>query len=338
MFGGKQLNHFTIITVVKNDLIGLKRTRASIETQIFSNWTHIIIDGGSTDGTIQYLESLPTRNTSFLSESDNGIYDAMNKGWKLADDESFIFFLNARDQMVNSNSLFFADIALSASPSSNWGCTTHEERNEDGSGWVCKLVSHPSVSNQLYAFGYRSHQAVVMKKKLIEKLGGFDLTYKIASDWELFVKAILEEPPVLWTHPIALFELGGFSSNRILQAHMELATLRKIYLPHHLKFRFFNFLWEIWIFSLLGHKNIFTRGLSILQTLKSQLESSRMKIRIWASNWGFNIFAKKLVSVLLPYFQKRRNANRSTLRRNLEYQGLLSGIRKELGQLPYDRP
>ena len=73
-----------MVTVVKNDLLGLKKTRHSLETQKYRNWTHIIIDGGSEKETIRYLRSLSSINTIWISETDSGIYSAMNKAWKLA--------------------------------------------------------------------------------------------------------------------------------------------------------------------------------------------------------------------------------------------------------------
>ena len=85
--------HFSVITVVKNDLKGLQKSRESLENQQNKNWTHIIIDGLSNDGTLNYLNSLPKENTICVSESDFGIYHAMNKAWKYANPESSIYFI-----------------------------------------------------------------------------------------------------------------------------------------------------------------------------------------------------------------------------------------------------
>ena len=171
------MTYFSIVTVVKNDLAGLKKTRKSLEDQKYRKWTHIIIDDSSTDGTLKYIKRLPKDNTVYISEPDSGIYDAMNKGWKIANPESFIIYLNARDIFTAPTSLTEAHKAFKAAPGSNWGCTTHEEIQQDGEGWVCKLVSPPSIPNQLYAYGYRSHQAVIMKAKFIKGLGGFNEKY-----------------------------------------------------------------------------------------------------------------------------------------------------------------
>ncbi len=263
MFQGEDLIHFTVVTVVKNDLVGLMRSRESLESQRYKKWTHVIVDGGSTDKTLSYLKKLPKENTIYISEPDNGIYDAMNKGWRLAEDNSFVFFLNARDVMADPKSLTNARISLNADMDSNWGCTTHEEINEDGTGWVCKLISPPSVTNQLYAFGYRSHQAVVMRKAMIEKLGGFNENFKIAADWDLIVRAINFENPTLWKQPLARFELGGMSSGRILEAHLELKKLRRDYLKPSFTTRIVDDLWCAIYLHIFNFRNYWTPLLHI---------------------------------------------------------------------------
>ena len=280
------MNHFSVVTVVRNDLEGLKRTRVSLNKQTYKKWTHIIIDGGSTDGTVEYLNGLSKRNTIFVSEKDNGIYDAMNKGWKLATPESFVYFLNARDLLAYPESLKAANLALGQSPEANWGCTTHEERLEDGTGWCCKLVSEPSVRNQLYAFGYRSHQGIVMRQSLIASLGGFDENLKIASDWDLFVRALQIEKPLEWALPLAVFELGGLSSNKILEAHYELITLRKKYGITRAQNRAYEELWRMLFLQNMGYSNLLTRiyakmtkkHLSLTRLLKGISSNLHLKI------------------------------------------------------------
>jgi glycosyltransferase involved in cell wall biosynthesis len=139
--------HFSVVTVVRNDLEGLKKTRKSLEGQKYKNWSHIVIDGDSKDGTNEFLKLLPSENTIYVSEQDNGIYNAMNKGWKLAVPNSFVYFLNARDVFATNISLAKAAESLNQAANTMWGCTTHEEINEDGTGWVCKLVAPPSIPN-----------------------------------------------------------------------------------------------------------------------------------------------------------------------------------------------
>jgi len=246
---------FSVVTVVRNDLIGLKKTRESLEKQEYGNWIHIIIDGASGPATQKYLKTLNRKNTIYTSGPDSGIYEAMNKAWKIAMPKSYVLFLNARDVFTDPNSLSNANKALKTHPQSNWGCTTHEEIYPNGDGWVCKLVSPPSIANQLYAFGYRSHQGVVMKAEFISLLGGFDESYEIASDWDLIVRAMLAERPVVWLNPLVCFERGGFSENRLLAAHLELKSLRHKYLSHSYTQKFIESIWMALYLREFGYFN-----------------------------------------------------------------------------------
>ena len=272
--------HFSIVTVVRNDLEGLKISRESLVSQTYGSWTHIVIDGSTGGEILEYLKTLPIQNTVYLSELDSGIYSAMNKGWKLAAANSFVFYLNARDKFASSDSLADANHGLKMHESPKWGCTTHEEVNRDGSGWICKLVSEPNIRNQLFAFGYRSHQAVVMRASFISDLGGFNEKYRIAADWDLIVRAILHSEPAVWQRPVAIFELGGESSMRMIEAHRELMELRKIYLPRTLGVVFHEYLWRAVYLRSHGYVNIFTPIIKLAVTIdfskRSQLTARRI--------------------------------------------------------------
>jgi len=98
------INKFSIITVVYNAKEELKKTIKSIQNQTYKNFEHIIIDGASNDGTLEYIKSLEFGNTKYISEKDNGIYDAMNKGIDLANGE-YLLFLNAGDKFNSDNVL-----------------------------------------------------------------------------------------------------------------------------------------------------------------------------------------------------------------------------------------
>lgn len=294
------MTNFSIVTIVLNDLQGLKKTRESIENQVYDNWYHIIVDGGSTDGTKEFLESLPRMNTIYLSEVDNGIYSAMNKAWKLAPKNSYIFFLNARDVFATKYSLGHANEIFEKFPFANWGCTTHEEILDTGEGWVCKLVSPLSIPNQLYAFGYRSHQAVVMRASFIEKLEGFNENFSIAADWDLIVRALILEKPIQWVEPLAIFEIGGESSRRILEAHKELKDLRKIYLLRGPLDFFLDDIWSAIYLKQIGFNNYLTWVVNLLSIGANMNVLSRFKKlfliipRFWNIHFGLGRGVRKL--------------------------------------------
>jgi len=95
---------FSIITVIYNAKEDLKKTTESIQDQKFKNFEHVIIDGGSNDDTLDYIKSMEYNNFKYISEKDNGIYDAMNKGIDLANGE-YLLFLNAADTFAKDDVL-----------------------------------------------------------------------------------------------------------------------------------------------------------------------------------------------------------------------------------------
>ncbi len=100
-----QLSKISVITVCRNAAGTIGANIFSVYSQKYDNVEHIIIDGASTDGTVELLRGIQEQgNVRFISEADNGIYDAMNKGIKLADGE-WVFFLGSDD-------IFFDDEVL----------------------------------------------------------------------------------------------------------------------------------------------------------------------------------------------------------------------------------
>jgi glycosyltransferase involved in cell wall biosynthesis len=91
----------TIITVCYNAFNVIEETIQNVLNLSYSNIEYIIIDGGSDDGTINIIKKYEDRLKCWLSEPDKGIYDAMNKGWALADDRSFILYLGAGDKVIS---------------------------------------------------------------------------------------------------------------------------------------------------------------------------------------------------------------------------------------------
>jgi glycosyltransferase involved in cell wall biosynthesis len=342
--------------VVWNDLTGLKRTRASLNKQKYKKWTHIIVDGGSKDKTVEYLNSLPKKNTIFVSEQDEGIYDAMNKGWKLADPNSFVYFLNARDLFADPSSLSEASEALATNLETNWGCTTHEERYADGSGWCCKLVSEPSIRNQLYAFGYRSHQGIIMRQSFLANLGGFDKSFHIAADWDLFVRGILLEKPTEWTFPLAVFELGGFSSTKILDAHRELIVLRKKYGVTTGKSRLYEELWRMLFLQYMGYSNpatkLYTKILNsrshaikilkVIPTLVVKLFTPKKYFKGFEFSLSiYTISIRRTRPRKIKRIKRQRNpkiSNRQGIRSWAIERGILVLLNKKLQLNPYKKP
>ena len=93
------MEKISIITVVFNALSNLEETILSVINQDYDNYEYIIIDGGSTDGTIEIIKKYHDKITLWITEPDKGIYDAMNKGVKFSDGQ-FVQFLNAIERTL----------------------------------------------------------------------------------------------------------------------------------------------------------------------------------------------------------------------------------------------
>lgn len=111
------MSKISVIIVSLNSIKELKKTIANIK--VFNkNLDIIVIDGNSQDGTKEYLETNSDQFVYFVSEQDNGIYDAMNKGWSKADIDSFILYLGAGDKLINlpkhlkTNQIYFGDVII----------------------------------------------------------------------------------------------------------------------------------------------------------------------------------------------------------------------------------
>jgi hypothetical protein len=104
------MNRLSIITVVKNELSSLKSTHRSINS-LAIDYEWIVIDGGSDPETSHWMQTLVSLNTSYLCEQDKNLYDAMNKGIKLATG-THLLFINAGDELINSPELINAFVSL----------------------------------------------------------------------------------------------------------------------------------------------------------------------------------------------------------------------------------
>jgi glycosyltransferase involved in cell wall biosynthesis len=303
--------HFSVVTVVHLDLEGLQRTRKSLEHQDYANWTHIIIDSGKNAELLKYIKSLSAKNTKFISENDTGIYNAMNKGWKLANNKSYVLFLNAQDVFCDQLSLVKASETLTLFGQPSWGCTTHEEIEVSGEKWVCKLVSPPSLENQLYAFGYRSHQSVLMKKDFIESLNGFDEQFRLAADWEMIARAFKQELPVEWSHSLGKFQLGGISTTYQLESHRELRKIREMYLITNFWKRLLDDFWCAAYLNHFGYKNYLSPIIKIFlpkitdESFLRKLQNRSLELSVSFQRFfsrARNSFLRKTLSLLIFFF------------------------------------
>jgi putative colanic acid biosynthesis glycosyltransferase len=195
---------FSIITVTYNNLEGLIKTSQSVMEQTFEDFEWIVVDGGSTDGTVQFLRSFDRRKIKWLSENDNGIYDAMNKGLRLSC-RDYCIFMNAGDRFYDPSVLMEVSSAIDLDrPCIVYGDSCEATENKR---WY-KPARSPR-SNFYVMFTH--HQAIFYLRK--ELGSGYDLSYRFSADWALTTR-ILNNPTAQILHyprTVCLFERGGVS-------------------------------------------------------------------------------------------------------------------------------
>lgn len=175
----------------------LRRCVASVAE--LSDCEHLIIDGGSVDGTVDLLTEL---GVYFISESDCGIYDALNKGVRLAKGE-WIHVLGCDDYIYNVKGL--RRVLEEAANTDAEIIITPVEK--DGGGSTINLKAC------LYSIPY-CHQGVLIKKSLVERLGGFDASLKLAGDYDFTLRAHLGgAKEIMLPYKFAHYSTGGASSN-----------------------------------------------------------------------------------------------------------------------------
>ena len=201
----------SIITVNLNNREGLQKTIDSVVSQTFRDFEWIVIDGGSTDGSKELIEQYADHFAYWVSEPDKGIYNAMNKGIKVAKGV-YLQFLNSGDWLCDSEVLEKV-FGKERSADILYGYMLVEGSKSFSCSAMMKQVLHWTdfIGNTL------PHQASFIKRVLFEKFGFYDETYKIAGDTKFFIKAIVWEKATYEFVPekIATFQPGGISSNEL---------------------------------------------------------------------------------------------------------------------------
>lgn len=217
----------SIITVNYNNLEGLKQTIESVSSQTWQEFEHIIIDGGSTDGSVGYIENNTQLFKYWVSEPDKGVYHAMNKGIAKATGE-YLLFLNSGDH-------FYSEKVLAQN---------HQAIKEQAIIYFnLQVVEGPHIFIKDYpevlSFSYfvkdtLPHPATFIAKKAFEKTNLYKEDFKILSDWKFFLDSIckynLTYKKINTT--LSTFYIGGMSSNpanRVIKKNEKQQVLQKEY-------------------------------------------------------------------------------------------------------------
>jgi glycosyltransferase involved in cell wall biosynthesis len=218
----------TIITINYNNYQGLQKTVMSVLGQTFNDYDYIVIDGNSTDGSKTFLISISNTNFSYTSEPDLGIYNAMNKGIKMAKGD-YLLFLNSGDYLYNIDVLLKVSHYFTYNKSFMSGHLNYIKESKD------VIREHPEKLSFSYLINNSlSHPSTFIKKKMFESYGLYNEENKIVSDWEFFFKAIAlnGESFVKMPFIITVFDNSGLSSNSENQSLVK--SEQKKVLQHYL--------------------------------------------------------------------------------------------------------
>ncbi|MBX2842598.1 MAG: glycosyltransferase [Flammeovirgaceae bacterium] len=222
----------TVITIVYNEVRNLEKTIKSVLSQTYSNLEYLVIDGGSTDGSIQVIKNFEDKIDFWQSESDNGVFDAMNKGIKKASGD-YVNFMNAGDSFFNCN--IIEDVFNLNHNSADFIYGDHEVIYD-----TFKKEKKALPTYYLWKHMIFSHQSLFVKTLLLKE-NPFDLSFKIAADFNFIFNSFIEGKTFFNTElKIAIYAAGGKSESGVIQAYKENWKVVKKH-RKSLKVRFFHF-------------------------------------------------------------------------------------------------
>jgi len=207
----------SVITVVYNNVKDIERTILSVINQTHKPLQYIIIDGGSTDGTLGVINKYAERIDQIVSEKDNGIYDAMNKGLLLATGD-YVLFMNSGDEIYAPDTVEKV-FSVSADADIYYGETEMFDNDWNSLG-TRRHKSPLRLSSQSFKYGMSvSHQAIYVKRDIATP---YNVTYSLSADIDWILNALSRAKTVVNTKMyVAKYLVGGMSKRKHKQSLFE---------------------------------------------------------------------------------------------------------------------
>ena len=213
----------SIITVCLNSGKTIEKTIQSVMSQTYKNIEYIIIDGQSVDGTLEIIEKYRNQIAKCISEKDNGLYDAMNKGIALATGEII--------GIINSDDWYAPDAVENIVKMFQQGSTGVVYGGMEivySDGRTSRVKNGP-LEQMLYRMVV-PHPTAFVRKEIYDTVGNFDLKYKIVADYDLFLRMYLQDVKMQQiTSVIAYFRDGGLSTSHAAKCAEEVREVAKYY-------------------------------------------------------------------------------------------------------------
>jgi glycosyltransferase involved in cell wall biosynthesis len=226
----------SIITVCRNEVSRIQTTINSILHQSNMDFEWIVVDGASSDGTLDRIHAQQPPRTILITGPDKGIYDAMNKGVRLAHG-TYLLFLNAGDWLADDRVL---EDFTRQSPREDLVIADILIRYPDGREQYRPSAACGADRDYLY---WRSlpHQATFIRRSLFASYGDFDTSFRIAADWEFFARTILRHNASVlkWPRCATVFPNDGFSADpaNVHIRNQDRCRIRRRHFPLHYRVR-----------------------------------------------------------------------------------------------------
>lgn len=207
----------SVITIVFNNVRDIERTILSVINQSYSNIEYVVIDGGSVDGTLEILNKYRPRISTVISETDNGIYDAMNKGLANATGD-YVLFMNSGDEIYAPDTV---EKIFSTQPDADiyYGETEMFDENWKSLGQRRHKAPLQFTWKDFKHGMSISHQAIYIRRAITTL---YDTNYKLSADIDWILRAAKKAKNIVNTNRyVAKYLVGGMSKKRHRQSLIE---------------------------------------------------------------------------------------------------------------------
>lgn len=247
------ITNLSIIIATFNAEKTLNKALDSVLNQTYQNWECIIVDGASKDNTINIVKGYAQKDSRFryISEPDKGIYDAFNKGWKMAKGE-WVYYLGA-DDILNKHALSYIKFENLSAFDVIYGNIQLVFKNGE------VINRNPIPPQNLKYKMFACHQSIFTKRMFIKDMEGFNLKYSLFADFDLMQRIYLSCGKFKYVDvDIAKFDYSGISSNYSFKSHCELYSICKTNKSNAFPLLFYC-LFEIRSFIGYWHKRLLHR-------------------------------------------------------------------------------
>jgi len=271
----------SIITINYNNAVGLRKTIDSVASQTYVNFEYIVIDGASTDESVNIIEEYAHKIDYWVSEPDKGIYNAMNKGIRMAKGE-YIQFLNSGDWLVDE--FVVENMLLNIEYNTEILVGNVIFIRPDGK--VRYVKNETEISALTFFRGTIQHTSAYIKKSLFDKYGLYDETLRIVSDWKWYLVTVALNNVIVHFSDVYVtyFDTTGISSiNKELDKKERRAVIEEFY-PQSFLADYDNYYLAIDQYKRLKKYPLFFKLYWLTERILFKLETWHTIVFCWKKN------------------------------------------------------